>query len=159
HQELLVTDIKHAFWSNPLRPAYQAASAAPPASPALPQRVRTYPEGLVEIGADNSSFCFDNEAPRHNVFIKPFRLASRLATCGEYLSFMEDRGYSRPELWLSDGWKAVQTHRWNAPLYWEKIDGHWLQFTLSGTRKVEEAEPVSHVSLFEADAFARWAGA
>ncbi|HEY7404817.1 MAG TPA: ergothioneine biosynthesis protein EgtB, partial [Candidatus Angelobacter sp.] len=159
HQELLVTDIKHAFWSNPLRPAYQAAAPAASTAPAPPQKVQSYPEGLVEIGVEGDSFYFDNEAPRHKAFIKPFRLASRLATCGEYLSFMEDRGYSRPELWLSDGWKAVQTHHWNAPLYWEKIDGQWHHFTCFGRRKVEEAEPVCHVSLYEADAFARWAGA
>ena len=160
HQELLVTDVKHAFWSNPLRPAYQAASSANSVVTAAPaQKAQSYPEGLYEIGVDSDSFYFDNEAPRNKVFVKPFRLASRPATCGEYLSFMEDRGYSRPELWLSDGWKAVQTHNWNAPLYWEKVDGQWCQFTLSGLRKVEETEPVCHVSLYEADAFARWAGA
>ena len=159
HQELIVTDIKHAFFSNPLRPAYQAASAGDSPAAASAQRPRSYPEALCEIGTDSAPFYFDNEAPRHKVFISPFRLAARLATCGEYLSFMEDRGYSRPELWLSDGWKAVQTHRWQAPLYWEKADGQWFQFTCSGPRKVEEAEPVCHVSLYEADAFARWAGA
>lgn len=159
HQELLVTDIKHAFWSNPLRPAYQAASGAISAAASPPQKAQSFPEGLFEIGVEGDSFYFDNEAPRHKVFIKPFRLASRVATCGEYLSFMEDRGYSRPELWLSDGWKAVQSHQWSAPLYWEKVDGQWFQFTCAGPRKVEEAEPVCHVSLYEADAFARWAGA
>ena len=158
HQELLVTDIKHAFWSNPLRPAYQPASATSP-SAAPQQKPQLYPEGLNEIGAQGDGFHFDNEAPRHKVFVRPFRLASRPATCGDYLAFMDDRGYSRPELWLSDGWKAVQTHRWSAPLYWEKINGQWFQFTCSGPRKVEEAEPVCHVSYYEADAFARWAGA
>src|SRR5258707_801969 len=124
------------------------------------QMVQSYAEGLREIGAVPGSFCFDNEAPRHKVFIPAFRLATRLVTCGEYLSFMEDRGYSRPELWLSDGWKVVQTHGWTAPLYWEKSPmGEWRQFTLAGTRRVEENEPVCHVSLYEADAFARWAGA
>jgi len=159
HQELLVTDIKHAFWSNPLRPSYQAAPVASfaPATPS--QQGQSYPEGLLEIGVEGDSFYFDNEAPRHKVFITPFQLASRLVTCGEYLSFIEDRGYSRPELWLSDGWKAVQTHQWNAPLYWEKIQDQWFQFTCSGPRKVEEVEPVCHVSLYEADAFSRWAGA
>jgi ergothioneine biosynthesis protein EgtB len=160
HQELLVTDVKHAFWSNPLRPAYQAASAATSTAAAPPQKAQSYPEGLYEVGIEGDSFYFDNEAPRHKVFVKPFRLATRAATCGEYISFMEEeRGYSRPELWLSDGWKAVQTHHWNAPLYWEKIDGQWFQFTCSGPRKVDDAEPVCHVSLYEADAFARWAGA
>ncbi|MGC2695246.1 MAG: ergothioneine biosynthesis protein EgtB [Candidatus Angelobacter sp.] len=160
HQELLVTDIKHAFWSNPLRPAYQAPKAAGAISSAAPaQKPQLYPEGLYEVGAEGEGFYFDNEASRHKVFLHPFRFAMRLATCGEYLSFMEDRGYSRPELWLSDGWTAVRTHRWDAPLYWEKADGQWFQFTCSGRRKVEEAEPVCHVSYYEADAFARWAGA
>jgi ergothioneine biosynthesis protein EgtB len=160
HQELIVTDIKHAFWSNPLRPVYQPASAAGQSSVGMPaQRPQLYPEGLYDIGAEGDAFYFDNEGSRHKVFVRPFRFAMRLATCGEYLSFIEDGGYTRPELWLSDGWKAVQTHRWNAPLYWEKVNGQWFQFTCSGQRKVEEAEPVCHVSYYEADAFARWAGA
>jgi ergothioneine biosynthesis protein EgtB len=159
HQELLVTDIKHAFWSNPLRPAYRAGKPEAPVSAAGQQRARAYPGGLYEAGADGDSFHFDNEAPRHKVFVPPFRFASRPATCGEYLAFMDDRGYERPELWLSDGWKAVQANRWTAPLYWQKNSGGWMQFTCSGMRKVEEAEPVCHVSYYEADAFARWAGA
>jgi ergothioneine biosynthesis protein EgtB len=164
HQELIVTDIKHGFWSNPLRPAYQSAIAAPSGESAPQQKPQLYPEGLYEIGAEGESFYFDNEASRHKIFLRPFRFAARPATCGEYLSFMEDAGYSRPELWLSDGWKAVQTHRWSAPLYWEKSGdqksgGQWFQFTCSGVRRVEEAEPVCHVSYYEADAFARWAGA
>ena len=159
HQELLITDIKHGFWSNPLHPAYQAATAPAAVDSAPPQNPQLYPEGLYEIGADGESFYFDNEGSRHKVFLRPFRFAMRLATCGEYLSFMEDAGYSRPELWLSDGWKAVQTNRWKAPLYWEKSGDQWIQFTCSGMRKVEEAEPVCHVSFYEADAFARWAGA
>ncbi len=159
HQELIVTDIKHAFWSNPLRPAYQPASAVNSSAAAPPQKPQLYPEGLNEIGTEGEGFYFDNEAPRHKVFVRPFRLASRLATCGDYLAFIEDRGYMRPELWLSDGWKAVQAHHWSAPLYWEKMNGEWFQFTCSGPRKVEESEPVCHVSYYEADAFARWAGA
>jgi ergothioneine biosynthesis protein EgtB len=158
HQELLVTDIKHAFWSNPLRPAYQP-SASTTHSVAPPQKAETYSGGLIEAGADGTTFHFDNEAPRHKVFLQPFRFASRPATCGEYLAFIEDRGYQRSELWLSDGWKAVQTHGWTAPLYWQKHDKEWLQFTCMGIRKVEEHEPVCHVSYYEADAFARWAGA
>ena len=158
HQELLVTDIKHAFWSNPLRPAYQP-SPSTGVSAAPPQKAERYSGGLIEAGADGSSFHFDNEAPRHKVFLQPFRFATRLATCGEYLAFIDDRGYQRPELWLSDGWKAVQTHGWRAPLYWEKRDKQWFQFTCTGTRRVEEHEPVCHVSYYESDAFARWAGA
>lgn len=159
HQELLVTDIKHGFWSNPLHPVYQPSNATAFTETPPPQRPQLYPEGLYEIGADGESFYFDNEGSHYKVFLRPFRFAMRLATCGEYLSFMEDNGYSRPELWLSDGWKAVQTHRWRAPLYWEKSDGQWLQFTCSGLLRVEESEPVCHVSFYEADAFARWAGA
>ncbi|HEY2495918.1 MAG TPA: ergothioneine biosynthesis protein EgtB [Candidatus Angelobacter sp.] len=159
HQELLITDIKHGFWSNPLHPGYQGTTATAAVDSAPPQNPQLYPEGLYEIGADGGSFYFDNEGSRHKVFLRPFRFAMRPATCGEYLSFMEDAGYSRPELWLSDGWKAVQTNRWKAPLYWEKSGDQWIQFTCSGMRKVEEAEPVCHVSFYEADAFARWAGA
>jgi ergothioneine biosynthesis protein EgtB len=158
HQELLVTDIKHGFWSNPLQPTYQPAVTGSAQAPPQ-QRQQLYPEGLYEIGAEGDSFYFDNEGSRHKVFLRPFRFAMRLATCGEYLSFMEDAGYSRPELWLSDGWKAVQENRWRAPLYWEKSGKDWMQFTCSGLRRVEEAEPVCHVSYYEADAFARWAGA
>ena len=158
HQELIVTDIKHAFWTSPLRPAYHNVPQ-PVGQAGIAQKLQAYAEGLREIGAVPDSFCFDNEAPRHKVFIPAFRLATRLVTCGEYLSFMEDRGYSRPELWLSDGWKVVQSRGWTAPLYWEKSSlGEWMQFTLAGTRRVEENEPVCHVSLYEADAFARWAG-
>ncbi len=159
HQELLVTDIKHAFWSNPLQPAYKPAAATPPASPPPQQRAQVSPENIYEIGAAGDAFHFDNEAPRHKVFLRAFRFASRPATCGEYLAFMDDRGYERPELWLSDGWKAVQARRWNAPLYWEKAGGEWFHFTCSGMCKVDEHEPVCHVSFFETDAFARWAGA
>ncbi len=118
-----------------------------------------YPDRLYEVGSHDSSFHFDNEAPRHKVFIPAFRLASRLVTCGEYLAFIDDGGYLRPELWLSDGWKTIRSRQWAAPLYWEKSHSGWMQFTCSGMRKVEEAEPVCHVSFYEADAFARWAGA
>jgi ergothioneine biosynthesis protein EgtB len=159
HQELLVTDIKHAFWSNPLQPVYKAAAATPPPGSPPQQRAQSFQENIYEVGANDEAFHFDNEAPRHKVFLRAFRFASRPATCGEYLAFINDRGYERPELWLSDGWKAVQAHRWKAPLYWEKADGEWFHFTCSGMRKVDEHEPVCHVSLFEADAFARWAGA
>jgi ergothioneine biosynthesis protein EgtB len=159
HQELLVADIKHAFWSNPLRPAYRSETTV--SSPTAPpeQKAQSYPESLREVGADAGSFHFDNELPRHKVFVPAFRIGLRPATCGEYLAFIDDRGYDRPELWLSDGWKAVQAHRWVAPLYWEKSGVEWFQFTCSGLRKIEESEPVCHVSYYEADAFARWAGA
>jgi ergothioneine biosynthesis protein EgtB len=159
HQELLVTDIKHGFWSNPLHPAYQPYGGPAVAQPLPAQKPQTFAGGLVEIGAEGDGFRFDNEAPRHKVFVQPFRFAARLITCGEYIAFMADSGYQRPELWLSEGWQVVQTNRWSAPLYWEKSGNDWYQFTCSGLRRVDENEPVCHVSLFEADAFARWAGA
>jgi len=163
HQELLVTDIKHAFWSNPLRPAYQSADA-PGFLPqtlvsAQAQAFHAYPEGLREIGAAAGTFYFDNEAPRHKVFVPAFRLETRPVTCGEYMAFIADHGYQRPELWLSDGWKTVQAHGWNAPLYWERAGDKWLHFTCSGMREVEASDPVCHVSYYEADAFAHWSGA
>ena len=159
HQELLITDIKHGFWSNPLHPAYQPNAVSTRTDTVAPQKPQTFEGGVVEIGAEGTGFRFDNEAPRHKVFVQPFRFATRLITCGEYMAFMADRGYQRPELWLSEGWLAVQASRWVAPLYWEKSGNDWYQFTCSGLRRVEENEPVCHVSLFEADAFARWAGA
>lgn len=159
HQELLVTDIKHAFWVNPLRPAYQTNSISGRDGTAPSQKPHTYEEGLYEIGAEDEHFHFDNESPRHKVYVQSFRFATRPVTCGEYVAFIEDRGYSRPELWLSDGWNAVKAHSWSAPLYWEKSGQEWQQFTCAGMRTVNEHEPVCHVSYYEADAFARWAGA
>ncbi|HEX6979605.1 MAG TPA: ergothioneine biosynthesis protein EgtB [Alphaproteobacteria bacterium] len=157
HQELILMDIKHVFSCNPLRPAYKAS--APAARAALSQQGWTsYAGGLEEIGHGGGGFAFDNEGPRHKVWIEPFRLANRPVTCGEYLAFIEDGGYRRPELWLADGWAAVNSRGWEAPLYWERHDGKWLIFTLSGLRSLDPAEPVCHVSYYEADAFARWAG-
>jgi ergothioneine biosynthesis protein EgtB len=115
--------------------------------------------GLVELGFAGQGFSFDNERPRHRVYLEPFLVARRPVTAGEYLGFVDDGGYRRPDLWLSDGWAAVQEHGWTAPLYWEKRDGGWSQFTLSGTRPLDPDAPVSHVSYFEAEAYARWAGA
>ena len=159
HQELLVTDIKHAFWTNPLRPAYQIASTESADGAPLAQKPHAYPAALHEVGAQGDSFHFDNETPRHKVYVQPFRFAARLVTCGEYLAFMEDGGYSRVELWLSDGWNEAKTRGWSAPLYWERSGKHWHQFTCAGMQPIEEHEPVGHVSYYEADAFARWAGA
>ena len=159
HQELLITDIKHGFWSNPLHPAYQPDAVATKTETVVVQKPQTFEGGVVEMGAEGTGFRFDNEAPRHKVFVQPFRFATRLITSSEFLAFMADRAYHRPELWLSEGWQAVQENRWVAPLYWEKQGNDWFQFTCSGLRRVEENEPVTHVSLFEADAFARWAGA
>ena len=115
--------------------------------------------GLVEIGHEGRGFAFDNESPRHVVFLEPFALADRPASCGDWLAFIEDDGYSRPDLWLSDGWATVQAQQWEAPLYWERDGASWALFTLGGMRPVDPAQPVCHVSYYEADAFARWCGA
>jgi len=158
HQELIVTDLKHLFSHNPLFPAYRARKSVPAsASPSLGWAA--VEPGVHEIGHHGVGFAFDNEGPRHKVYLNAFTLASRLVTCGEYRAFMEDGGYERPELWLSDGWATVRQQSWRAPLYWIERDGEWLHYTLGGVRSVEDAEPVCHVSYFEADAYARWAGA
>jgi ergothioneine biosynthesis protein EgtB len=114
--------------------------------------------GVHTIGHDGAAFAFDNEGPRHKVWLQPFEMASHPVTNREYMQFMSDGGYARPDLWLSLGWAHVESHAWNAPWYWEKRDGEWFTFTLSGMQRVDPAEPVCHVSYFEADAFARWAG-
>ncbi len=161
HQELLVTDIKHAFWSNPLRPAYRAATAFPAQSQLNPQRWIGLEGGLREVGSSGDSFCFDNEQPRHRVYLEPFELASRPVSCAEYLQFIEDGGYTRADLWLAEGWQTVQDQHWAAPLYWHRESGSdWSVFTLRGEQPLNTllATPVCHVSYFEADAFARWAG-
>jgi ergothioneine biosynthesis protein EgtB len=159
HQELLLTDVKHLLSQNPLHPVYREAEASTPDAVAPPLAWRRVDEGLIEIGHEAPGFAFDNEAPRHRQFIANFELATRPITNREYLAFMDDRGYERPELWLSDGWTALQERGWSSPLYWERTRDGWSQFTLSGLRQVREDEPVTHVSLYEADAFARWAGA
>ena len=156
HQELIVTDIKHALWSNPLHPAY--LPLAPERNDTSQIEWKAFDEGVREIGHSGPSFAFDNESPRHKVYVQPFRLASRLVTNGEYLLFMADGGYRRPELWLSDGWDQVCANKWDAPLYWINEDARWLNYTLGGVRPVESGEPVCHVSFYEADAYARWAG-
>src|SRR5262249_38581653 len=151
HQELLLTDIKHAFGSSPLWPAYREGPAEPVGvAPLL--RWLDYPGGLAWVGHEGPGFAYDNETPRHPVFLPPFRLASRRATCGEYRAFLADGGYGRPELWLSDGWDACRAQGWRAPLYWEERDGRWWQYTLAGARPVCDDEPVAHVSFYEADA-------
>ena len=155
HQELILTDIKHAFFANPLLPAYDENVR----TPALEQTQdwHTHPGGLVEIGHGAQDFCFDNERPRHGVMLRPFRIASRPASNGEYLAFIEDGGYRRPEFWLSDGWARVQEEGWDAPLYWLKDDdGRRSIFTLAGAQPLDAAAPVTHVSFFEAAAFAAW---
>ena len=159
HQELILTDLKHLFSRNPTGPVYRQRPQEP-ASGAVPQLAwRAFPEGLREIGFAGNGFAFDNEMPRHRVFVNAFELASRPVTNGEYLAFMEDGGYTRPELWLSDGWNAVCEQGWTAPAYWTRGDEGWQVYALHGVEPVVAAEPVTHVSYYEADAYARWCGA
>ncbi len=157
HQELILMDLKHLFAQNPLKPAYRAQPKAKAPYKAQALDWISFKGGLVEIGHDGNGFAFDNEGPRHKIWLEPFRIASRLATNGEYLAFIEDEGYRRAEFWLSDGWATVQAQAWQAPLYWEKGEG-WSVFTLSGVQKLDPFAPVVHVSHYEADAFAAWAG-
>jgi ergothioneine biosynthesis protein EgtB len=154
----MVTDIKHILSCNPLYPTYRER-ACPGAASTLPLTWISFAKGIQEIGHEGEGFGFDNESPRHRQFMQPFQLASRLVTNGEYLEFIEDGGYEQPLLWLSEGWSTVRAEEWQAPLYWEKRDGRWWMMTLSGLREVEKAEPVCHISYFEADAFARWSDA
>ncbi len=160
HQELLAYDIKHALWTNPLRPAYlnePATFTAPPLS--KPEWI-PYLGGVLDIGFDGSGFAFDNELPRHPQYLRAFELASRLVSCAEYLDFIEDGGYRRPELWLSAGWDTVKAEGWKAPLYWRQQDGAWQVYTMYGELPLAGLlqTPVCHVSYFEADAFANWSG-
>ena len=166
HQELLLTDILHAFFTNPLRPAYLASQPeTKPRGPAGngkagPPSFVGFAGGLRETGHNGEGFCFDNELPRHRVWLEPYSLAARLVTNGEFAEFMADGGYRRPELWLSAGWDAMQQNGWRAPLYWTSESGDWSLFTLRGEQPLTRlaSVPVSHVSYFEADAYARWAG-
>lgn len=159
HQELLLTDIKHILALNPLRPAYRSdlETAAPTAMTTREQWL-DYPGGLYSIGYVGEDFAFDNESPHHSVYLQDYYLASRLVTNGEYLEFIKAGGYSKPEYWLSEGWATIQSQGWQAPLYWEQVDDQWWVMTLAGLRPLSEDEPVCHVSLYEADAYARWAG-
>jgi ergothioneine biosynthesis protein EgtB len=157
HQELMVTDLKHAWAANPLQPVYRSARMKSGVTP--PLRWQEYSGGLVRLGHDEAGFAFDNESPRHQAFLQPFRLANRLVTNGEYRDFIEDGGYDRPELWLSDGWATRQSQDWIHPLYWSREDNEWSVTTLVGRQPVDPDEPVCHVSYYEADAFARWAKA
>ena len=161
HQELLLTDIKHAFWSQPLRPAWRDDLPQPPAARAAPLRWVTGAEGIVEVGAPSwpasDAFAFDSESPRHRAVLHPHALADRLVTNGEYREFIDAGGYRDPAHWLSAGWTTVQAQGWRAPLYWD--DDLAREFTLGGMRDIDPHAPVCHLSYFEADAFARWAGA
>jgi ergothioneine biosynthesis protein EgtB len=180
HQELLLTDILHAFFTNPLRPKYRAQGAGvrdqklwdrgtegtreqgseETRRQEAPVEFLLYEGGLHEAGHAGDGFCFDNELPRHRVWLEPFALANRLVTCGEFAEFIADGGYSKPEYWLSAGWATVKANGWRAPLYWTEKDGAWSIFTLRGEMSLGQlaSTPVSQVSYYEADAFAHWAG-
>jgi ergothioneine biosynthesis protein EgtB len=157
HQELMLTDVKHLLSCNPLYPAY-AHDALPDAAPAPALEWLDFDGGLAEIGYNGRGFCFDNELPRHRTYVAPFALASRLVTNGDYLAFIEAGGYRDPALWLAEGWDRVSSGEIAHPLYWFEDDGGWHEFTLHGARPLDRERPVTHVSLYEADAYARWAG-
>jgi ergothioneine biosynthesis protein EgtB len=158
HQELILMDIKHVLSLNPLDPVYAPAPAVAKRNAAATLDFVAFDGGLRQIGHDGEGFAFDNEGPRHKIWLEPFRLASRLVTCGEYRAFIADGGYGRAELWLSDGWATVKNEGWEAPLYWRRDGDDWSIFTLGGRRQIDDDEPVVHVSYYEADAFARWSG-
>lgn len=157
HQELMLTDIKHLFGQNPLAPVYRAAKQSH-AEPMRSLDWHHFDAGLIEIGHDDSSFAFDNESPRHRVHLERYALASRSIRNGEFATFIEDDGYTRPEFWLSEGFSKVMESNWRAPLYWLHHDDQWWHFTLAGLRPMRMDEPVCHISYYEADAYARWAG-
>ena len=159
HQELLITDIKHVFAQNPLHPIFRERKIDIVPVEAARIHFVDFDEATVEIGHEGSDFSYDNEGPRHRALVGAFSLASRPVTNGEYMKFIEAGGYTRPEFWLSLGWMTVNEQRWHAPLYWVKRDDAWWHFTLSGFRPMDESEPVTHVSYFEADAFANWSDA
>jgi len=158
HQELMLTDILHAFAQNATRPTYAADWQWPQSQRAAAADAAARVAGIHTIGYDGSGFCFDNERPVHQQLLQPVRVARALVTNGEWLEFVAESGYATPSLWLSDGWTTVEAQGWNAPGYWQKIDGAWFSMTLGGLRPVDPALPVCHVSYYEADAFARWAG-
>ena len=156
HQELVLTDIKHVFWMNPLRPAYRDKLDGNGSTDRM--KWHEFGAGVRPIGHSAAGFSFDNEGPAHRVFLEPFRVSSRLVTNGEFLEFIQDGGYRRPEFWLSNGWATVRDGGWTAPFYWEKAGNEWQEFTLAGDGPLDPSLPVCHVSYYEADAYARWAG-
>ena len=158
HQEFLLTNIKHIFANNPLRPVYNPDLPTSDETTLNPLQWLDYPAGLYSIGYEGEEFSFDNEIPRHQVYLQEYLLASRLVTNGEYLEFIEAGGYQNPDYWLSEGWKIARAQNWQTPLYWEKIDGAWWIMTLGGLRPLNKSEPVCHVSFYEADAYSRFRG-
>ncbi len=159
HQELMLTDIKHVFAHNPLFPVYSPYRATLPSAPPAQLKWLTIPARVYSIGTHGKGFAYDNEKPRHKVYVHDFSIADRLITNGEYLEFMQDGGYSKPQYWLADAWQMLQEKGWQAPLYWQKDGEQWQYFTLSGLQPIDWEAPVCHVSHFEADAYARWAKA
>lgn len=159
HQELILTDIKHALSMNPIKPAYAPLTQVAASVDVVPLQWAHYDGGRCRIGHESSGFAFDNEGPAHDVWLAPFSLANRLVTQGEYLAFIRDGGYQRADLWLSLGWDRICAEQWQAPLYWEQDNGDWQIFTLHGMQPVDPYAPVTNVSYFEADAYARWAQA
>ena len=157
HQELFLTDLKYNFSLNPLRPAYCQVKSSPQ-SRGLAEGWEGNSGGLLEIGYQGDGFCYDNELPRHKVYLAPYKISWGLVTNGDYIEFINAGAYQQVEHWLSDAWQTVQTNNWVAPLYWELIDGAWWHMTLNGMQPVDENDPVCHVSYYEADAFARWRG-
>ena len=158
HQELLVTDLKYILGHNPLFPVYKEALSSTPTPPVGDAVFHTIPEGIYEIGYQGEGFCWDNELNVHKVYLHEYQIQDRLVTNGEYLDFMEAGGYQRYEHWLSEGWEWAKQLEVKAPLYWYQKDGEWWQYTLGGLKKVDPNLPVTHVSYFEADAYARWKG-
>jgi ergothioneine biosynthesis protein EgtB len=158
HQELLLTDILSLFASEPLKPAYARANPGVAVVDTAPLLWVSFDGGISAVGHDGEGFAYDNEGPRHDELVRPFKLANRCVTNSEWIAFILDGGYSTPTLWLADGWATVKTQGWTAPLYWEEADGGFMQMSLLGFRPLDPAAPVCHVSYYEADAFARWAG-
>jgi ergothioneine biosynthesis protein EgtB len=158
HQELLLTDILALFAAEPLKPAYRDSDPGVGARDAAPLAWVAFDGGILEVGHDGMGFAYDNEGPRHQELIRPFKLADRCVTNADWLEFIKDGGYATPTLWLADGWNTVKSHDWNGPLYAEEAEGGLMQMSLKGFRPVDPAAPVTHVSYYEADAFARWAG-
>jgi len=158
HQELLLMDIKYNFSINPLKPAYRDDLATNTQTHTPLVQWHTQAAGVYEIGHHDGRFAYDNESPRHSQYLIDFQLANRLVTNGEFLGFIEDGGYQRPELWLADGWQHSQQHGWQSPLYWQKSNAHWEEMSLGGWHPLNPHTPVCHVSYYEADAYARWAG-
>jgi ergothioneine biosynthesis protein EgtB len=157
HQELLLTDIKHVFSCNPMKPALTEAVRKKTGTASADYTLANGPSGIYQAGAEGDGFCFDNETPRHDVLLHPHRIGNRLVTNGEYREFMRDGGYSKSDLWLSDGWAVINERGWQRPLYWDEAGE--AEFTLAGMRQIDDGAPVCHVSYYEADAYARWAGA